>query len=110
ALGRQEAIADVTVEVIVVDNGSSDASRDIASGHPAVTRVVTESRPGSYAARNAGLAVATGDLIAFTDADCLPASDWLRHGFAAVARGLDLVAGHVNPRVSDAPSLWERFD
>ena len=100
----------MTVEVIVVDNGSSDASREVASRHPAVTRVVTESRPGSYAARNAGLAVAAGDLIAFTDADCIPASDWLRQGFAAVARDLDLVAGHVSPRVSDEPSLWERFD
>jgi glycosyltransferase involved in cell wall biosynthesis len=110
ALGRQEAIPDVTVEVIVVDNGSSDATREIASRHPAVTRVVTESRPGSYAARNAGLAVASGDLIAFTDADCIPAGDWLRHGFAAMTQELDLVAGHVSPRVSDEPSLWERFD
>jgi GT2 family glycosyltransferase len=110
ALGRQEPIADVTVEVIVVDNGSTDASREIARKHPAVTRVVTEPRTGSYAARNAGLAVAAGDLIAFTDADCIPAPDWLRRGIDEVCRGLDLVAGHVSPRVREEPSLWERFD
>jgi GT2 family glycosyltransferase len=110
ALAMQEPIPGVAVDVIVVNNGSSDASREIAATHPAVTRVVTEARPGSYAARNAGLAVADGDLIAFTDADCIPAPDWLRHGVIAVSRGSDLVAGHVTPRMSDAPSLWERFD
>ncbi len=110
AVARQEPIPDVTVELIVVDNGSSDASREFAESHPAVTRVITETRPGSYAARNAGLAVASGDVIAFTDADCVPAADWLRAGIEALAEGVDLVAGHVTPRLSHAPSVWERFD
>ena len=111
ALARQEPVPDVTVELIVVDNGSSDGTRTLAACHPAVRRVVTESRPGSYAARNAGLAAASGDVIAFTDADCIPAPDWLRAGVAAMAEGRgDLVAGRVVPRVGQAPTMWERFD
>jgi glycosyltransferase involved in cell wall biosynthesis len=110
ALGRQDPVPGVTVEVVVVDNGSTDGSRELAARHPAVSRVVSETRPGSYAARNAGLAIATGDLIAFTDADCVPAPDWLRAGVMAVAGNVDLVAGHVTPQVSEVPSVWERFD
>jgi glycosyltransferase involved in cell wall biosynthesis len=111
AIAGQRPVRDVAVEVIVVDNGSTDATADLAARHPAVSRVVTERRPGSYAARNAGLAAATGDLIAFTDADCVPAPNWLHTGVAAVVAGHgDLVAGHVTPRVRADPSIWERFD
>ena len=102
---------DVAVEVIVVDNGSTDATAEIAARHPVVSHVVTEHRPGSYAARNAGLAVANGDLIAFTDADCIPGPDWLCAGVSAIAGGGgELVAGHVTPRIGPAPTVWERFD
>ena len=111
ALALQAPVPGAAVEVIVVDNGSTDATAGIARRHPAVSAVVCERRPGSYAARNAGLAVATGDVIAFTDADCVPAPGWLRGGVAALlAGGAELVAGHVSPRVGPAPSIWERFD
>ncbi len=111
ALSRQQPIPGVATEVIVVDNGSSDATAAIAARHPMVSRVISERRPGSYAARNAGLAVAAGDLIAFTDADCIPAADWIRGGVeATIEGGAELVAGHVRPRVGPAPSVWERFD
>lgn len=105
-LGQEPAL-----ELIVIDNGSRDGSRALAERHPAVSRVVGERRPGSYAARNAGLAVATGDVIAFTDADCTPCPGWLREGVEAlVAGGADLVAGRVAPDVSADPTMWESFD
>jgi GT2 family glycosyltransferase len=111
ALGSQTAMPGVTVQVVVVDNGSTDGTRAMAARHPAVDLVVDEPRPGSYAARNAGLAVASGELVAFTDADCIPAPDWLRRGIESMTRaGADLLAGRVIPHVSDAPSVWERFD
>ena len=94
----------------MVDNGSREDG-ELATGHPAVSRVVTGSRPGSYAARNAALAVASGDVIAFTDADCIPAPDWLLSGVTAVAEGgADPIAGQVVPRRSSAPTVWDRFD
>src|SRR5438128_822612 len=75
-------------EVIMVDNNSTDGSLRIAQHFPHV-KVLGEEKPGAYAARNRGLAAATGALIAFTDADCVPEENWL--GNIAVA----LQAPHV---------------
>jgi glycosyltransferase involved in cell wall biosynthesis len=99
-----------TWELIVVDNGSRDGSADVAEDHPAVTTVVRESRPGSYAARNAGAAVGLGAVLAFTDADCVPDPGWLGTAIRAMGIGADLVAGAVVPRPNPSPSLWERYD
>ena len=63
-------------EVIVVDNNSSDSSLEIAMAHD-VTITEECERQSSYAARNQGLEIASGDMIAFTDSDCIPATDWL---------------------------------
>lgn len=41
--------------------------------------VLEEPKPGSYAARNKGISAAKGDIIAFTDSDCLPDADWLKN-------------------------------
>ncbi len=82
------------LERIVVDNGSTDGTAE-ALTRPGVT-VLRESRPGSYAARNRGIAAATGDWIAFTDADCAPRSDWLTRLLAdPVSEGTGAVAGEV---------------
>lgn len=72
-------------EVIVINNASKD---DIRPAIPTETRfkLTYERRRGSYAARNAGVAVATGQILAFTDSDCLPHPDWIRCGVAALGR------------------------
>lgn len=72
-----------TFEVIVVDNGS-DRFEDIQAVVEAYPwkLLFVEPTPGSYAARNAGIAHARGDILAFTDADCLPVADWLARGVA----------------------------
>jgi glycosyltransferase involved in cell wall biosynthesis len=59
----------VGVEVIVVDNGSDDGSQKLAGsfGHP--VRVVAEERPGAAHARNRGVGLASGEYLAFLDAD-----------------------------------------
>jgi cellulose synthase/poly-beta-1,6-N-acetylglucosamine synthase-like glycosyltransferase len=64
-------------EIIVVDNGSDDdsAARALAAGPP--VRLVTEPRRGASLARNAGVAAARGDIVAFTDADCVVTRGWL---------------------------------
>lgn len=82
-------------EIIVVDNGSSDETPEVARSFPNVT-VLVEPTPGSYAARNAGLAVATGHYVAFTDSDCVPDPWWLEAALAAAEAGPPgLVAGRV---------------
>lgn len=107
ALAAQRGVS--PIEVIVVDNASSDATIDIARAHPVVTRVIREPIPGSYRARNAGLAVARGPTIAFTDVDCEPDPGWLEAGLRASAQA-DLVGGPIVSHRTPSPSVWERYD
>ncbi len=76
-------------EVIAVDNGSTDGTRNRLESwferFPSLVRIVHEPRPGSYAARNAGVAAARGEILAFLDADAVAASGWLDHLSAALA-------------------------
>lgn len=63
-------------EVIVVDNNSKDKTGEIARANGA-DKVVFESEPGTNFAREAGRKAATGEIIAFLDADTTPPIDWL---------------------------------
>jgi GT2 family glycosyltransferase len=65
-------------EVIVVDDGSIDTTGDIARGYSGV-RVIELPNGGLSAARNAGLAAATGEIVAYTDADVRVDPDWLTY-------------------------------
>lgn len=68
------------IEVIVVNNASSDGTRDVALSFPAV-KVVDEPRKGLVRARQAGFLAASGDLIANIDADTLLPSGWIEKVF-----------------------------
>lgn len=83
ALLTQDYPAD-QYEIILVDNNATDGSAAIVRRHPRV-RLLQQPVPGSYAARNLGISVATGEIIAFTDADCAVAPDWLRRIAEAMA-------------------------
>ncbi|MGZ6791327.1 MAG: glycosyltransferase family 2 protein [Mycobacteriales bacterium] len=96
-------------EVLVVDNASVDGSGDVARRHPLRPVVLHEPAPGSYAARNAGAAAARADLLAFTDADCVPVPTWVAAGARALAAD-PVVGGAVRQRVSLPPTVWERYD
>lgn len=71
-------------EVIVVDNGSTDRSADVARRYAPVT-LLQEPKEGSYAARNTGVRAARGRILAFTDADCVVGPDWLERIHAELA-------------------------
>ena len=62
-------------EIIVVDGGSSDATRDIAERY--ADRVIMQSSPGIGGARNDGVQVAMAEVVATTDADCRVPAEWL---------------------------------
>src|ERR1700735_3878627 len=64
------------VEIIVVNNASSDRTREVALGYPGV-RVVDEPRKGLTHARQAGFAASTGDLIANVNSDSRLTPGWV---------------------------------
>ena len=68
-------------ELIVVDNGSTDATADVLADFTRRARlpllILTETRPGKPVALNAGLARARAEILAFTDDDCIIPADWL---------------------------------
>jgi glucosyl-dolichyl phosphate glucuronosyltransferase len=73
-------------EVIVVDNGSEDNTRDVCDRQlPTNGRYIYESRPGVSNARNRVVSEALGSLIVFTDDDTEPEAEWLRE-YEAAAR------------------------
>ena len=105
------------VEVIVVDDGSTD--RTAALAREAGVRVVSQPALGPAPARNHGAQEASSDLLAFCDADVFPAPGWLAAGVEAL-RQSELVQGRVLPDpsvplgpfdrsiwVTTAPGLWE---
>ncbi len=67
-----------SIEVIVIDNASSDRTTEILRNYGDRIILCGESTPGASAARNTGIRRARYDLIAFTDADCVPRPSWLQ--------------------------------
>jgi glycosyltransferase involved in cell wall biosynthesis len=93
---EKQTYASDRYEVVVVDNNSDQPIDALVARYDHAT-AASEEKQGSYAARNRGLEVASGEVIAFTDADCIPQSDWLKEGVFALC-GLDgkgLVGGRV---------------
>ncbi len=64
-------------EVILVNDGSTDGTERIAALHPRLRYFGHEKNLGLSVARNTGIAAATGEILAFTDADCRADEDWL---------------------------------
>ena len=94
ALERQDL--DEPYEVIVVDDGSTDATAAIVEEAEGPIRLLQGSAAGAAEARNRGAAAASGAVLAFTDSDCVPTRRWLRAGLEAM-RSADLVQGGVEP-------------
>lgn len=109
ALARQARKPD---EVLVVDNGPTEATRIAVSRFETLLpiRYLIETKRGAGAARNLGIRNATGDILAFTDDDCEPDSHWLYYLELDFLRdpAIGVVAGRVVPS-DDVSTVVERF-
>lgn len=99
-------------EVIIIDNGSADATQPTIKRYP-VTLLVEDNIQTSYAARNKGIHNSRGEIIAFTDADCIPAKDWIEKGVKNLLRDPEcgLVGGTIKlfPRDPKKPNIVELY-
>jgi GT2 family glycosyltransferase len=82
-------------EVIVVSDGSTDSSAEIAREYPGVHVIETPNR-GLSSARNTGLDAATGEIVAYLDDDAVPDPDWLKHLAATFRSGPYAAVGGPN--------------
>jgi glycosyltransferase involved in cell wall biosynthesis len=81
------------LELRVVDNGSTDGTAEVLRRHGDRIVVVPEPTRGPAAARNAGVRGASGEVVAFTDADCVVDPDWLARLVAPLADPAVGIAG-----------------
>ena len=89
-----------SLEVILVDDGSTDATSQVGRGH-AVTVVRHATNLGLAAARNSGLEAATAPVVAFLDDDCEPEPQWAEQLLAGYEEGVIGVGGPILPRGRD---------
>lgn len=100
-------------EIIVADNNTPGGVACLVRDYPEIL-FVSEKGRGAALARNAAMAAARGEVFAFTDSDCVPASNWLREGVLALEAGRgELVGGDVlvtcdNPAEPTAVESFEK--
>jgi GT2 family glycosyltransferase len=86
-------------EILVVNDGSTDQTADVLSTFGSQIISINKPNGGPASARNCGVKRATGELIAFTDSDCVPDPNWL--GRLVAAFTADTIAG-VGGRIESA--------
>ena len=110
---KNQTLEKSNFEIIVVDNGSLDDIDNLKKVYKDV-RFLYETNKGSYAARNKGILESKGDILAFTDSDCIPHNDWLEKGLSLLQQDtqVDITAGKVsffviNKGNMTGVELWE---
>lgn len=100
------------IEVLVVNNDPADPPpTELVRSN---VKIIDEWSPGSYAARNKGLASCSGDILAFTDSDCIPDSRWIQNAVDLLLAGAERIAGKIelfyrSERLSPAEIYEKKF-
>lgn len=90
-------------EVVLVDDGSKDNTQEIAARHPWIVSIRQENK-GLSVARNVGGHAATGEILAYTDSDCMADPDWLYYLVHTLTSGE--YAGVGGPNISPPAEDW----
>lgn len=90
-------------EVLLVDDGSTDNTREIAARFPSV-RYIHQTNHGLSHARNTGAAAAKGEVFAYTDSDCMADGDWLYYLIGTLVTGQ--FGGVGGPNVTPPAQDW----
>jgi len=112
AIESVEAQTYPAFELIVVDDGSTDATAEVVTGHGNSVRYLYQHNAGVSAARNAGAAVAKGDWLAFLDADDWYYLDRLRWHAEWIQRDstLDFLTGNFDYRQPDGTIIGRSIE
>lgn len=98
------------LEIIIIDNNSNDRTKEIVKQYP-VKLLEEETIQSSYVARNLGIKNTDGDILAFTDADCIVDTQWIKNGVACLSRKkADLLAGNVIFKKTSNLNIFEIYD
>lgn len=110
---------DVVVELVCIDNGSSDESMQTFEKYrrefriPFSVRLLSYTeKQGSYPARNYGVEQTDGDVLVFTDIDCRLPSDYIEK-LCILVSGIQsgfIIAGNVELFLGEDPNLFEYYD
>lgn len=102
---------DELTEIYVVDNKSTDNTREVIREYSQVNLEKENDIQSSYAARNTGIESGSGEIIAMIDSDCDPISKWLENGVKKILEtDADLVGGNVEFTFSKRQTASEVYD
>jgi glycosyltransferase involved in cell wall biosynthesis len=115
-LAALAAQSDLGFALVVADNCSADGTAEVvrrfAATAPFDVRIVTELAVGAGCAADTGFRYAIDHgaaMLARTDADCLPAPDWVASARAALRAGAEMACGRSVPRRDERPTAVERY-
>lgn len=88
-------------EIIVVDDGSSDSTYEVAKSFKDVRVIRNKQNKGLAGSRNVGIKAAKGEIVAFTDDDCRPHDNWIQQLVAGYTKQVSGVGGEVESAPPD---------
>lgn len=98
-------------EIIIVDNGSNDRTKEIIRQYSTVILLEEKNIQSSYAARNKGIRNAKNEILAFIDSDCIANTQWIKEGVKVlVSEPADLAGGKVEFVYSKHKTAAELYD
>lgn len=95
-------------EIIIVDDGSSDRTKEICSSYGDPVRVFSKEHSGAGASRNFGVSKSTGDIIVFFDADMVAPPEYIEKLVSPIIKGEVIGTDHGDELVANPENIWAK--